>query len=84
MDASRIQVVDYLDDDNNKVGKIIKNLKLSRTQEYNRSSANGVYTQSITTDIVVGDPDFSVLFDSMEMMIQTFSSMQWLQIWELR
>ncbi len=66
LDASRIQVVDYLDDDNNKVGKIIKNLKLSRTQEYNRSSANGVYTQSITTDIVVGDPDFSVLFDSME------------------
>ena len=48
LDASRIQVVDYEDENNNKVGKIIKNLKLSRTQEYNRSSANGVFTQSIT------------------------------------
>lgn len=65
LDPSRIQVVDYLDKNNNKVGKIIKNIKLSRTQEYNRSSANGVFTQSITTDIVIGDPDFSVLFDSM-------------------
>ena len=65
LDASRIQVVDYEDENNNKVGKIIKNLKLSRTQEYNRSSANGVFTQSITTDIVIGNPDFAVLFDSM-------------------
>ena len=65
LDASRIQVVDYEDENNNKVGKIIKNLKLSRTQEYNRSSANGVFTQSITTDIVIGNPDYAVLFDSM-------------------
>lgn len=33
LDASRIQVVDYEDENNNKVGKIIKNLKLSRTQD---------------------------------------------------
>lgn len=66
LDASRVQVVDLLDGDNNKVGKIIKNITLIRTQEYDRSSANGVYTQSITTDIVVGDPDFKVLFDSLD------------------
>lgn len=66
LDASRIQVVDYVDDNNKKVGKIIKNITLRRTQEYNRSSANGMFTQSITTDIVIGDPDFSVLFDSVE------------------
>lgn len=66
VNADRMQVVDYLDDDNNKVGKVIKNITLSRTQEYNRSNANGVFTQSITTDIVIGNPDFKVLFDSVE------------------
>lgn len=65
LDASRMQVTDYKDDNQNNVGKIIKNITLSRTQEYNRSSANGVFTQSITTDIVIGNPDFAVLFDSM-------------------
>ncbi len=64
LDASKIDVVDYVDEKGKKVGKIIKNIKLSRTQEYNRSSANGMFTQSITTDIVVGDPDFAVSFDS--------------------
>lgn len=66
VNADRMQVVDYLDDDNNKVGKVIKNITLSRTQEYSRSNANGVFTQSITTDIVIGNPDFKVLFDSVE------------------
>lgn len=66
LDASRIVVDDYLDENNKKVGKIIRNIKLSRTQEYNRSSANGVFTQSITTDIVVGDPDFAVIFDAIQ------------------
>lgn len=65
LDASRIQIEDYTNDENKKIGKIIKNVKLSRTQEYNRSSANGVFTQSITTDIVIGDPDFKVVFDAL-------------------
>lgn len=64
LDSSRLQIVEYVDEDNNPVGKIIRNVKLSRTQEYNRSTANGVYTQSITTDIVIGKPDFAVKFDS--------------------
>lgn len=63
LDSSRLQVVDYRDNGEN-VGKIIKNVTLKRTQEYNRSSANGVFTQSITTDIVIGKPDFAVKFDA--------------------
>lgn len=65
LDADRMFVEDYKDEEGNNVGKIIRNIKLVRTVEYNRSSANGVFTQSITTDIVVGEPDFAVLFDSM-------------------
>ena len=63
LDAGRLQVVDYRENGEN-VGKIIKNVTLKRTQEYNRSSANGVFTQSITTDIVIGKPDFAVKFDA--------------------
>ena len=63
LDASRLQIVDYRENGEN-VGKIIKNVTLKRTQEYNRSSANGVFTQSITTDIVIGKPDFAVRFDA--------------------
>lgn len=64
LDGSRITVEDYKNDKNELVGKIIRNVKVSRTQDYNRNSANGTYVQSITTDIVIGDPDFSVVFDS--------------------
>lgn len=66
LDPSRLQVVDYANDNGKVVGMIIRNVKVSRTQEYNRNSANGTYTQSITTDIVIGDPDFKVLFDAIQ------------------
>ncbi len=43
---------------------VIKNVTVSRTVDYKHSRANGAFTQSITTDIVIGEPDFSVLFDA--------------------
>ena len=66
LDPARLQVVDYKNDNGKVVGMIIRNVKVSRTQEYNRNSAGGTYTQSITTDIVIGDPDFKVLFDAIK------------------
>lgn len=41
---------------------VIRNLTLNRTQDYNRNSANGSFTQTITTDIVIGEPNFNVSF----------------------
>lgn len=64
LDGSRLAVDVLKNKDGEQVGKIIRNVTLRRTQEYDRTSAKGTYTQSITTDIVVGDPDFSVSFDS--------------------
>lgn len=64
LDPSRLSIAEYKNDKGVVVGKIIRNVKVCRTQEYNRNTANGTYTQSITTDIVVGDPDFKVLFDA--------------------
>lgn len=66
LDPAKLQVVDYKNDSGKVVGMIIRNVKVSRTQEYNRNSAGGTYTQSITTDIVIGDPDFKVLFDAIK------------------
>ena len=63
LDASRM-VVENIQDGNDNVGKVIRNVTLTRTAEYNRSSANGVFTQTITTDIVIGKPDFAVKFDA--------------------
>ena len=42
---------------------IARNVTLRRTVDYNRAAA-GRYTQSITTDIVIGTPDFDLTFDS--------------------
>ncbi|MBR4514947.1 MAG: hypothetical protein IKO61_08695 [Lachnospiraceae bacterium] len=42
---------------------IIRNVTLRRTVDYNRAAA-GRYTQSITTDIVIGSPKFDVSFDA--------------------
>ena len=63
LDDSRM-VVEVIKDGGDDVGKIIRNVTLTRTAEYNRSSANGMYTQTITTDIVIGKPDFAVQFDA--------------------
>jgi hypothetical protein len=63
LDDSRM-VVEVIKDGGDDVGKVIRNVTLTRTAEYNRSSENGMYTQTITTDIVIGKPDFAVQFDA--------------------
>jgi len=42
----------------------IKNITLTRTQNYDKNVASGSYTQTISTDIEIGEPDFDVLFNS--------------------
>lgn len=42
---------------------IIKNVVLNRTVDYKKSVANGHYTQTISADIEIGNPDFDVLFN---------------------
>ncbi|MDE6025197.1 MAG: hypothetical protein K2G45_07085 [Lachnospiraceae bacterium] len=53
-----------IDANGNLKSVVIKNITLTRTQEYNRSQANGYFTQSISTDIVIAEPDFTVRFNS--------------------
>lgn len=50
---------------------VIKNVMLKRTANYNRSSANGDFTQTISTDIVVSQPDFEMNFTSINMDYST-------------
>ena len=50
---------------------VIKNVMLKRTANYNRSSANGEFTQTISTDIVVNQPDFEMNFTSINMDYST-------------
>ena len=50
---------------------IIKNVMLSRTANYNRSQANGDFTQTISTDIVISQPDFNMSFNSLNMNYST-------------
>ena len=45
---------------------IIKNVTLTRTAEYNRSSAKGMFTQTISTDLEISRPDFEVSFSSID------------------
>lgn len=42
---------------------VIKNVALTRTAEYDRSQANGTFTQTLSTDIVISRPDFAVNFN---------------------
>ena len=46
---------------------VIKDITLSRTARYNRSQANGDFTQTISTDIVISQPDFTMNFNSINM-----------------
>ncbi|MCM1273354.1 MAG: hypothetical protein NC225_12195 [Clostridium sp.] len=65
LDMSKVFVDDTDRDVNGNLKSLtIKNITLTRTQEYNRSQANGYFTQSISTDIVIGEPDFTVRFNS--------------------
>lgn len=43
---------------------VIQNVKLTRTVNYNRSTAKGVFKQSISTDIEIARPDFDISFDN--------------------
>ena len=59
------KLIEY--DSTNKVTRLtIQNVTLYRTREYERSTASGKYTQSITTDIVIDRPPFDVQFDKTE------------------
>ncbi len=63
LDRSKIYVDEVLE--NGKLVKIIiKNVTLTRTQDYSKNVASGAYTQTISTDIEIGEPDFNVLFNS--------------------
>lgn len=44
---------------------VIKNVTLTRRQEYNKSAGNGTFIQTISTDIVISEPDFNVNFTNM-------------------
>lgn len=59
--------VEYIDNSDPTKGLkkiVIKNVRLDREVEYNRSQANGTFKQSISTDIEIARPDFEVNFDS--------------------
>ena len=43
---------------------VIQNLVLRRTANYQRSSANGTFTQTISTDVEISRPDFNVQFNT--------------------
>lgn len=64
LDASRLYVERDYDVDGKVKSITIKNVTLTRTANYNRSQANGAYTQRLSTDIVIGEPDFNVAFNS--------------------
>ena len=65
LDATRLYVERIDADHDGKIESIIiKNVTLTRTADYNRSQANGAYTQRLSTDIVIGEPDFNVAFNS--------------------
>ncbi len=66
LDASKLYVDQEFDpNDASRVTKIIiKNVTLTRTQDYNKNIAAGSYTQTISTDIEIGEPDFDVLFNA--------------------
>lgn len=42
----------------------IKNVTLTRIQEYDQSAGEGTYVQTISTDIVISEPDFTVSFNN--------------------
>lgn len=66
LDASKLYVQRIFDEnDSTKLDKlIIKNVTVTRTVGYNRSVANGDYTQTISADIEIGNPDFDVVFNT--------------------
>jgi len=67
LDRSKVYVEVERNDpeDTSKVTKIIiRDVTLTRTQDYGKNVASGSYTQTISTDIEIGEPDFEVLFNA--------------------
>ena len=63
LDPSRLAIDTITDPVTGKIEMIkIRNITLNRTVEYKK--AVGSYTQTISTDIEIGNPDFTVLFNS--------------------
>lgn len=42
----------------------LQNVTLTRTQEYSNNAGSGVYTQTVTADIEISQPDFEINFDN--------------------
>ena len=61
LDKSKLSVVKHDDE------IVIKDVTLTRTQEYDKSVAEGTYTQTISADIVISEPDFDVKFNNLQM-----------------
>lgn len=57
LDADKLSLVKNADE------IIIKDVTLTRTQQY-KNSADGMYTQTISADIVISEPDFEVKFNN--------------------
>lgn len=64
LDDTKLYMQPIKDADGNLDKYVIRNVTLTRTQDYSKSVANGAYTQTISTDIEIGQPDFAVLFNS--------------------
>lgn len=62
-DPSKL-LIEYEKESGNIKTVILKNITLNRTQEYKKSVANGTFTQTLSADIVIGRPDFKVIFNS--------------------
>ena len=73
-DAAGISVILYDADGNVMTGAgldktkldriVVKNVALTRESTYNRSTASGDFTQTLSADIVIGRPNFEVKFNS--------------------
>lgn len=44
---------------------IIKDVTLTRTQDYDKNMGNGTFTQTLTSDIVISQPDFEINFTNL-------------------
>jgi len=64
LDKSKLCMEYEYDVDGNLDKITIKNVVLTRTQNYSKNVAAGSYTQTISTDIEIGEPDFDVLFNA--------------------
>ena len=60
LDKTRLTII------KDKTGITLKNVTLSRVADYDKSTARGTYTQTLTTDIVISEPDCIIKFNGTE------------------